>query len=395
MKINDKKYWFILGNFPLLSTAEISAVLSLDEKELKQNILKITYPELSPENLIKEIGGTIKIGEEIDNYLTEKNLLKNIKKFLKTRTGKIHFGISFYHTEDSRIIDDWARTIKNDLKDEGKSIRFVFKNTPELSSVTVQKNNLIKKGAEFLITKNSDGTYSLARTLAVQPFEDFGVRDFGRPGRDSLSGMLPPKLAMMMINLSQTHKDELLLDPFCGSGTILSEAIVLEYRQLIGADISSKAMEDTEKNILWLKNKVDSMPEIKLFNLDANKLSQKIKIGSVAGIVAEPYLGKPLKGSEPKDFLLNQINELEKTYIGVFKEFKKIMKKNGTIVFIIPRFKYKNDWLTLDCQKKIEALGFKSEPLLELDNKKYSFILYHRANQRVGREIWKFRNHTS
>ena len=89
--------------------------------------------------------------------------------------------------------------------------------------------------------------FSLAQTEAVQPFEQFSARDFGRPGRDDLSGMLPPKLAIIMINLAQTPLNSILLDPFCGSGTILSEAVLLGYTNLIGTDISEKAIADSKK----------------------------------------------------------------------------------------------------------------------------------------------------
>jgi len=32
--------------------------------------------------------------------------------------------------------------------------------------------------------------------------------------------MLPPKLSMMMINLSGAKKTDIILDPFCGSGAV-------------------------------------------------------------------------------------------------------------------------------------------------------------------------------
>ena len=35
----------------------------------------------------------------------------------------------------------------------------------------------------------------------MQDFEQWGARDYGRPSRDAVRGMLPPKLARMMVNL--------------------------------------------------------------------------------------------------------------------------------------------------------------------------------------------------
>lgn len=45
---------------------------------------------------------------------------------------------------------------------------------------------------------------------------------------------------------------DVILDPFCGSGTILTEAMLINYKNLIGADISPKAINDTKKNIEWI-----------------------------------------------------------------------------------------------------------------------------------------------
>src|SRR5205823_3602162 len=112
---------------------------------------------------------------------------------------------------------------------------------------------------------------------AVQPFEQFSARDFGRPGRDDLSGMLPPKLAIIMINLAANDTISVLLDPFCGSGTILSEALLLGYKNLIGSDISEKAVADTKTNLDWIANKFRrDLPDIKIFKKPSRRTFPKI-----------------------------------------------------------------------------------------------------------------------
>ena len=93
--------------------------------------------------------------------------------------------------------------------------------------------------------------------MAVQPFEEFGARDYARPSRDDLSGMLPPKLAKIMINLAQAKENSLILDTFCGSGTILQEALIMGYLNLIGFDSSPKAIKDSQANLEWLADKYD------------------------------------------------------------------------------------------------------------------------------------------
>lgn len=387
--------WFVLGQNPLLSAAEIAAVLTLTPTDFtlleNEKILRANK-DLPAEELINKIGGTIKIARGIGNDLTEKKLFEVITDDLKQHNGKIIFGIS-YHGQKTGNAATFGKKIKLELKNEGLSVRHVFNNEPILSSVSVQKNGLLRKGGDFLILECTNGNFDVAKTLAVQPFENFGERDYGRPGRDDKSGMLPPKLAMIMINLAQTKKDDFILDPFCGSGTIITEAWLLGYKNLIGSDISAKAIEDTKKNIEW-QTKISNIQypilDIKIFNIDATKLSTKLQNASVNAIITEPLLGKPLRGNETETELIDQANELRMLYVAAFKEFYKILKPKGKVIFIIPQFKHRNGWVKIDMINEIKKLGFSSKPLLQYQQKTFFSLPYWRSNQFVKREIFCF-----
>jgi len=391
-----KQNWFLLGNFPLISAAEIAAVLKLapDKFIFNPPWLQTDITGVEAEKLMVRLGGTIKIAEYLGTAKNEDDLARMILGQLSAVSGKAIFGLSAYFGDKNETVDwveDLGKTIKKTLKEKGASARYVFNREPALSSVTVQKNNLIKKGFEFLITRDGGG-YSFARTVAVQPFEDWGTRDFGRPERDDVSGMLPPKLARMMLNLSGAGQESALLDPFCGSGTIISEALALNFKDITGTDISEKAVEDTKKNIEWLKNKMpDTGTKIKIFTAKADDLSKKIPAVSIDAIVSEPYLGRPLKGRETRTELMKQADELKTLYVSALKELDKILKKNGVVVFILPKFRFGNDWLSVDLSDTIAKLGWRAEPLLKTEDREYGSLLYARSNQRVGREIWRFR----
>ncbi len=412
-KNNSIKYWFLLGNNPELSVAEIGAVLNLEKIE-KQNFnppfLVVEKTEVSslplPEGeikrgwenqLINRLGGTIKIAMELGENLNQKEIIETIVEDLKNQTGKIHFGLSDYSPKNNESLYRLKKIgleSKKTLKQLGLSVRFAYNNEQTLSSVSVDKNDLIKKGGEYIyIWKNSG--FSLAKTVAVQPFEGFGVRDFGRPGRDSLSGMLPPKLALMMLNLAKFAPSDTLLDPFCGSGTILTEALLLGAKNVIGTDNSERAIKDTQENIKWLLDQnniqypISNIPK-NIFVSHVENISEHLKTSTIDKIVTEPYLGKPLKGNEKYETLVQQASDLKNLYLHAFAEFKKVLKSGSEVVFVIPCFKQGKDWIKINMEEELSRLGFKNEPLLTLTDKKYPFILYSRVDQKVGREIWRF-----
>jgi len=169
---------------------------------------------------------------------------------------------------------------------------------------------------------------------------------------------------------------------------LLNEALSLGFKNVIGSDISEKAVQDSEKNISWLiaENNLQNV-KTNIFLSPSTELSSKLKPQSVDVIISEPYMGKPLHGHEPKIILDKQIEELQALYISTFKTFHKVLRAGGTIIFIIPKFKFGNVWLQVRCLDEIKNLGFEIENFANGERS----LLYHRSTQFVGREIWKFK----
>jgi len=371
------KYLFQLGHQPHISTAELSAVFSQTHENIKiikheNNFLILEVnKKIDSQELIEQLGGTIKIGLQIKNT---GDPVKSIVQFLnKHNEGKINFSVAGNNTKEISL------TIKKELKAQGRSVRYIEpKNT-----ATILHNNLIEKQGDFTIIGQE-----VFVTQAIQDIVGFSKRDYERPGSDDKSGMLPPKLARIMINLSQANpKTDTLLDPFCGSGTILTEAFTLDFKNIIGTDKSEKAINDSKKNIEWLKKDYElRVTNYKLIRSDATQLLNHLKPNSIDTIVSEPYLGQPLKGRETIQQLETQARELARLYIESFKSFYKILKKSGVIIFIIPRFKFDDSWIIVDCLEGIKKIGFQLVPFGDNES-----LLYHRPKQYVGREVWKLR----
>ncbi len=408
------QYFFILGLNSTLSIAEILAVLSqksviFSTIACSKSVLVIETENSLKPDFLDQLGGSIKFGQIIKE--TSEPEIDDFKEFLPKISQKINFGFSIYSLDDSlsnkklkllsKNIYKLGLGLKNKLKEENASSRLVTSKEIQLSSVIVQKNKLLTQGIEFVLLVDEDNIL-LGQTLAVQKFEEYGFRDFQRPSRDILSGMLPPKVAKMMINLAQADTNKTLLDPFCGSGTILQEALLLGYKNIIGSDISDKAIENTNSNLNWLKEKFNVQNSTSnIIKSDVKKLLEKIKVESVDFIVTEPYLGPPLKGNEKKQQLEKVLQELSDLYIQAFVEFKKVLKPKSRVVIIFPIFKLKNQSLSLDILDildKIKEIGFKIvDPIPKksmntscVQVTENNSIIYSRPNQKILREIFIF-----
>lgn len=77
---------------------------------------------------------------------------------------------------------------------------------------------------------------------------------------------LLPKLARCMINLARAKPGVTLLDPFCGTGSILIEAGLIGCR-VLGSDVKQKMVRGSLRNLEYFH-----IPQIDLFVADARKL---------------------------------------------------------------------------------------------------------------------------
>jgi len=333
-------YFFILGNHPLLSMAELLAVLptASEPRLCGTNALVLNLgQEINIPEFLTTVGGTIKAGVIETNLnriaeATDKGT-EVLSKFLPA-TGKFSFGVSSYG-QSGPVPKIVGMTIKNKLRDKGVSCRWVTSRETTLSSVVVEQNKLLSASGRELVFLTANKKTLVGVTQGVQPFKDLSQRDYGRPARDDQSGMLPPKLAQIMLNLAGAKKDDLILDPFCGSGTILTEAMLMDYKNIFGSDISAKAVADSKINIDWVAKRYDLKNSAKLKQADAKDLATLYKPNSVGAVVAEVYLGPQRGALDVKK--LNQ--ELGSLYDDCLEVIYKILKPGARVVLALPIFK--------------------------------------------------------
>lgn len=288
--------------------------------------------------------------------------------------------------------------IKKALVQAGNSVRLVLPeyNSLSLASVVVTKNLLLQKGAEICILASKEIVYT-TKTLTVQDFEDYGRRDYQRPVRDEQQGMIPPKVAQIMLNLSNCKAGETILDPFCGIGTIVQEGLLLGFKML-GSDINKMAIRGSQQNLEWFKNRYHiSAGKYHLEISDAREIGRLLQDQKISGIVTECTLG-PLYTTFPKREEIDQnFQTLEQLYVESFKEFSNFLPAKSRIVMCIPAYRKSKqvyemmpslDWATglgYNLKSLISPALAKKLKFLKLTNRKTA--IYDRKDQIVAREI--------
>ncbi|HET7827751.1 MAG TPA: hypothetical protein VFK97_02705 [Candidatus Saccharimonadales bacterium] len=310
----------ILGRQPALGLAELESIYGEEHvRRLGDHaLLDIPAEEID----FRSLGGTIKTARvltshsstdwpRLANYLIEK-----VPPFVSQMDeGKFTLGLSVYGLSASpKQIAACLLEIKKRVRQTGRPVRIIPNQEPALNSAQVLHNKLIHKGAwELLLVRDGQRTL-ICQTLFVQDIEAYGARDQARPARDSRVGMLPPKLAQILVNLAVGQlrfKDSVswdrgdglarirVLDPFCGTGVILQEALLMGF-SAIGSDIDPKMVESSQKNIQWLFGQYPNLAgQVDIELADATKYQWP----GFSTIASEVFLGRPLNSLPPQDKL--------------------------------------------------------------------------------------------
>ena len=394
MTIKTTQLGFVLGRDHVLSVAELFALFARKNIEAKtvthdRDIL-IVELDSDVKNAINldELGGTIKIFEVLATYSNFADIKPELIKIIPENPEKrINFGVSGYGRLNKKVILNLGYEIKEEIVSRDLSARFVTGKSIDLSSVIVHENKLIERGFEAIIYFDGKN-YTIGRTLAVQNYKAYSKRDFGRPQRDDRNGMLPPKLAQIMINLAEAPLDGTVYDPFCGSGTILQEAILLGYKNVYGSDLGIRNIEDTKANLEWLSRITNyQLPVDNVFVSDVLTPTKNIQADAIVG---EGFLGDPFR--RDKNQAIKDAEELSTFYVQALTNLAKQLKDGGRIVLAIPFFVVKNnEFVYLPILEKISETGLTliKPDLGKTESKLFgrSNLTYSRADQFVGREI--------
>ena len=385
---------FISGKNWKLSLAELNAYLSARQEKFavkffSKEFFAIDIQKEDPQvSIIDELGGTIKIGKVKTQFPTQNLRQAFLEEKAKSArqevaasvassglvdemaevSAKVFFGVSVYCADKtlrplSGVVQRFVGSaVKDKLANCSKKSKFMGfpkdRRLAQLSHVEVIKKKLIETKAEVLVCIGKEETW-VGTTVAVHnPFE-FQKRDVYKPYQRRIFAM-PPRLARIMVNLSACTPGKVLLDPFCGVGTILQEAL-LARAKVVGVDANSWCVKAAYENLEWIAREYGlEDADFRVVQGDACKLTQKIGQEMVDCIVTEPDLGPALRQVPTGPYALKIIQKLEPMYFSFVEEAYRVLKPSGRLVLVTPYFVTRSGQAaTMPIAEKLERLGFK------------------------------------
>lgn len=388
-------YFFLLGNTPELSFLELQSVLpetagvtlvadSIGQAELENDLAALNIMDIS--------GGTVKIlrlikqveghkPEEIEPQIFDQMLevLRN------SGQDKLTYAVSEIGRDHLPAIS--ADMFKSKLLKEGYKARYVDGPRTGLSASVLLHH---KKTLELVVIQTASGVF-LAETVAIQDIDGWSFRDRAKPYADRKKGMLPPKVARMMINIGLRHIERetspqnpaVLYDPFCGTGTVLTEGLLRDCH-VIGSDTDPEAVAGSIENLQWLINNLadQTIPELfyQVFQADVSNAHPGQFQKQPDMIVTEPFLGKP---KAQADQVPNIIKGLNKLYLGAFKNWARVLPNKAVVVIVLPLIDTGKQQFTMQALiDKLPDLGYTT--LL-------TPIVYGRPQAITHRQLYVFR----
>lgn len=347
-------------------------------------------------------GGSVKLAKVLTElpYSDFKQCIEYISKNIPEHAanlpeGKIKFGLSVFDLRaDVNSVNRAALQIKKVIKNAGRSVRVVPNKELALNSAQVLYNQLTSPlGMELILVRNGKKTF-LAQTVAEQDIDAYAARDQARPMRDARVGMLPPKLAQIIINLSVNNmirskfgatelkpggRQARLLDPFCGTGVILQEALLAGFK-VLGSDLEQRMVDYSQKNLEWLAGSHNVSGDFTVLQGDATKLGWE----DFDGIACETYLGRPFSTQpDPKVLqeVMQDVNLIHKRFL---QNVVRQTKPGFRLCIAVPAWKTKDGFKHLKLLDNLEELGYNRLKFVHVEDED---LIYHREGQIVAREL--------
>jgi tRNA G10 N-methylase Trm11 len=404
------KSLLILGRQAELGLAELESLYGAESIKAAGNQAAIV--DADPCLLaFDRLGGSMKFCKLLTTLDTnnwgevEKFLLKVSPEQSKAMPeGKMLLGLSLYDFKESiQRIEATGLSLKKAIRKTGRPVRLVPNKEHELNSASVTHNKLTSpNGWELVFVRDGDQTH-VAQTVKVQDIDAYARRDRERPMRDSRVGMLPPKLAQIILNLGvgQLPSDSLqnicdipagqpvpltvlnktVLDPFCGTGVLLQEASLMGYH-VVGTDLEPRMIKYSQGNLDWLHDLYD-MPDLESV-LEQGDATNHAWAATPDYVACETYLGRPFTAMPSPEILNQTISECNLIIKKFLKNIHGQLQPGTRLCLAIPAWQTRlGQFKSLPLVDQIHDLGYNQVSFEHVTEP----LIYSRKEQIVARQL--------
>ncbi len=347
----DHEFLFILA-FGQVSLLEIDSVIesmkleaSIEEADSSCVLIKSDFKSAS--TLFSRLGGSYKYAR-----VTGHSISDALDKILLPFRPKFNWTVSAYECQRDLYVET-HQCLHELLKMKGLGkAKFL---EPKIRSSTEQKGNLLGAAElkatdvreKILLEDGNDLGIDLivhgginqrqpifAQTIDTFDSIEFEHRDVDRPFQNPTK-TLAPRTARAIVNIALTVESQSLLDPFCGLGTILQEALLCNV-SIIGVDKNQDYVEKAKANLEWLisKYKVSQQLRKNVFAFDARRISHA-RLPRIDAIASEPILLPIFKQNPNVSESIALIDKVRSTYEKCLDEFSSILSKPGSRIALV------------------------------------------------------------
>jgi tRNA G10 N-methylase Trm11 len=389
------KSFAILGRQPAIGFAELESLFGANSVNKLDSSLGVINREINYLEA-RNLGSVIKVGKvsaiiSYSNWQSlENTIYEAMSEELTTKTSrKINFGISVYGISVKPAdVTALGIKIKRKLQKKNLAPRLVQSSNGRLSTAQIINNKLDGRSGIEVVVYGFGPKVLIGTTTYEQDISGYTARDQARPKRDAFVGMLPPKLAQTIINLASgkqrdQDKDSLmLLDPFCGTGVVLQEALLMGY-SVYGSDISSKMVDYSIENIAWLKQKhprrTNQYTRIELGDATTHTWEKEISL-----VACETYLGSPISMMPNQEKLQKLLEETNVLHKKMLQNLAGQIKPGTRLCLAVPAWRVKNGFASLPTLDLLAKIGYNR---IDFKLASQADLIYIRDNQFVGREL--------
>lgn len=319
--------------------------------------------------------------------------------------GKMLLGLSAYGIPISiQRIEATGLTLKKAIRKSGRSVRLVPNKTLQLNSAQVLHNHLTgPRGWELVFVADTQGNIIIAQTVKEQDIVGYTKRDQMRPKRDAKIGMLPPKLAQIIINLAAGVLDnseipsvcnpedspstpplalqKTVLDPFCGSGVILQESVLMGYRAN-GSDIDARMVAYAQENLEWLEQQYDTQYTVQCDVADATMHQWPTPIDFIA---SESYLGRPFTSRPTPEVLTSTISDCNLILKKFLRNWQRQSARGTRLCVAVPAWQIApHKFRHLPLVDQLKEVGYNA---ISFEHTGVDQLIYYRPDQFVARQL--------